>query len=83
MASSQQQTSQHASGDAATVGRLFLLDLSDDRIVSLNSDGSDRKVIVTGCRFPTASQSMSSRDTFTGPIWGTPKRTTALLSELT
>jgi DNA-binding beta-propeller fold protein YncE len=34
------------------VGRLFLLDLSDDRIVSLNSDGSDRKVIVTGCRFP-------------------------------
>ena len=52
MASSQQQTSQHASGDAATVGRLFLLDLSDDRIVSLNSDGSDRKVIVTGCRFP-------------------------------
>ena len=35
-----------------TVGRLFLLDLSDDRIVSLNSDGSDSKVIVTGCRFP-------------------------------
>jgi DNA-binding beta-propeller fold protein YncE len=34
------------------VGRLFLLDLSDDCIVSLNSDGSDRKVIVTGCRFP-------------------------------
>jgi sugar lactone lactonase YvrE len=34
------------------VGRLFLLDLSDDRIVSLNSDGSDRKVIVTGCRYP-------------------------------
>jgi DNA-binding beta-propeller fold protein YncE len=34
------------------MGRLFLLDLSDDRIVSLNSDGSDRKVIVTGCRFP-------------------------------
>ena len=33
-------------------GRLFLLDLSDDRIVSLNSDGSDRKVIVTECRHP-------------------------------
>jgi DNA-binding beta-propeller fold protein YncE len=31
---------------------LFLLDLSDDRIVSLNSDGSDRKVIVIECRFP-------------------------------
>jgi DNA-binding beta-propeller fold protein YncE len=31
---------------------LFLLDLSDDRIVSLKSDGSDRQVIVTGCRYP-------------------------------
>jgi DNA-binding beta-propeller fold protein YncE len=35
-----------------TVGRLFLLDLSDDRVVSLNPDGSDRKVIVTKCRYP-------------------------------
>jgi hypothetical protein len=35
-----------------TVGRLFLLDLSGDRIVLLNSDGSDRKVIVTDCRLP-------------------------------
>jgi DNA-binding beta-propeller fold protein YncE len=34
------------------VGRLFLLDLSDNRVVSLNPDGSDRKVIVTGCRYP-------------------------------
>jgi len=51
MDSSQMQKPQRAPGDTA-VGRLFLLDLSDDRIVSLNSDGSDRKVIVTGCRFP-------------------------------
>jgi DNA-binding beta-propeller fold protein YncE len=35
-----------------TVGRLFLLDLSGDRVVLLNSDGSDRKVIVTDCRLP-------------------------------
>jgi DNA-binding beta-propeller fold protein YncE len=34
------------------LGRLFLLDLSDNRVVSLNSDGSDRKVIVTDCRLP-------------------------------
>jgi DNA-binding beta-propeller fold protein YncE len=34
------------------MGRLFLLDLSDDRVISLNSDGSDRKVIVTECRLP-------------------------------
>jgi DNA-binding beta-propeller fold protein YncE len=52
MVSSQKQTPQRASGDTATKGRLFLLELSDDRIVSLNSDGSDHKVIVTGCRFP-------------------------------
>jgi hypothetical protein len=52
MVSSQQQTSRRASGDTATVGRLFLLDLSDNRVVSLNPDGSDRKVIVTECRYP-------------------------------
>ena len=52
MDSSQLQKPRPAPGDKATVGRLFLLDLSDDRIVSLNSDGSDPKVIVTGCRYP-------------------------------
>ncbi len=52
MVSPQKQAPKPASDGTATVGRLFLLDLSDDRIVSLNSDGSDRKVIVTGCRFP-------------------------------
>src|ERR1700682_1741381 len=52
MVSSQRQKPQRASGDTVTVGRLFLLDLSDDRIVSLNSDGSDRKVIITECRYP-------------------------------
>jgi sugar lactone lactonase YvrE len=52
MVSSRSLASKHASGDPASVGRLFLLDLSDDRIVSLNSDGSDRKVIVTECRYP-------------------------------
>src|SRR3954470_4448074 len=52
MVSSEKQSSQRASGEKATVGRLFLLGLSDDRIVSLKSDGSDREVIVTGCRFP-------------------------------
>jgi hypothetical protein len=52
MVSSQRQAPHRGSGDQATVGRLYLLDLSDDRIVSLNSDGSDRKVIVTECRYP-------------------------------
>jgi DNA-binding beta-propeller fold protein YncE len=52
MDSSQIKKLQHAVGDTAVVGRLFLLDLSDNRIVSLNSDGSDRKTIVTDCRLP-------------------------------
>ncbi len=52
MDSSQMQTPQRASGDKSTVDRLFLLDLSDGSVVSLNPDGSDRKVIVTGCRYP-------------------------------
>ena len=43
MVSSQMQQPQRASGEKATVGRLFLLDLSDNRVVSLNPDGSDRK----------------------------------------
>lgn len=40
------------SGSRDTVGRLFVLELSGDRIHSMNPDGSDRKVIVTGCHLP-------------------------------
>src|ERR1700741_2811808 len=35
-----------------TVGRLFVLELRGDRIHSMSSDGSGRKVIVTGCHLP-------------------------------
>jgi hypothetical protein len=34
------------------IGRLFVLDLSDGRILSMKTDGSDRRVIVSECRFP-------------------------------
>jgi hypothetical protein len=34
------------------VGRLFFLDASGGRVLSVNPDGSDRNVIVTGCRIP-------------------------------
>jgi hypothetical protein len=40
------------SGRSAAVGRLFVLELSGGRIHSMNPDGSDRKVIVTGCNMP-------------------------------
>lgn len=34
------------------VSRLFVLDLSGGRVISLNTDGSHIKTIVTGCRHP-------------------------------
>src|SRR5438270_8017348 len=36
----------------ATSGQLFVLEASGNRVLSLNPDGSDRKVIVTECRLP-------------------------------
>src|ERR1700720_1750752 len=36
----------------AATGRLFFLEASGGRIHSANADGSDRKVIVDGCRIP-------------------------------
>src|SRR5205814_2126414 len=44
--------SEHASVGRATIGRLFVLEASGNRVLSLNPDGSDRKVIVTECRLP-------------------------------
>ena len=44
--------SARASGDQAALGRLFVLDLSGNRVFSVNPDGSDRKVIVHECRMP-------------------------------
>jgi len=40
------------SSSKSQVASLFVLDLSGDRIFSLKTDGSDRKVLVTGCRHP-------------------------------
>ena len=37
---------------ATCPGRLFLLELSGDRIHSMNPDGSDRKIIVADCHLP-------------------------------
>src|SRR6516164_3790646 len=40
------------SSGVARSGRLFVLELSGNRIHSMNPDGSERKTIVTNCRFP-------------------------------
>ena len=45
------KTTRTTGGGAAT-GRLFFLEASGGRIHSANADGSDRKVIVDGCRIP-------------------------------
>src|SRR2546429_8736034 len=45
-------TSGLAVGKPTMTGRLFVLDLSGDRIHSMNVDGSDRKTIVTNCHLP-------------------------------
>ena len=36
------------SGSKSTTGRLFVLELSSGQVFSLNADGSDRKVIISG-----------------------------------
>jgi hypothetical protein len=45
-------SSDPAAGSKGAGGRLFLLELSGDRIHAMNPDGSDRKVIVTDCHLP-------------------------------
>jgi hypothetical protein len=47
-----QATRTKASSGTTRSGRLFLLELSGDRIHSMNPDGSDRKTIVTNCHLP-------------------------------
>src|SRR5246500_3059691 len=44
--------SEPASKAAGSGGRLFVLELSGNRIPSMNPDGSDRKFIVTDCPLP-------------------------------
>jgi hypothetical protein len=47
-----QATKSKESSGVTHTGRLFLLELSGDRIHSMNPDGSGHKVIVTDCQFP-------------------------------
>jgi hypothetical protein len=47
-----QVTRTKTSSDTTRSGRLFFLELSGDRIHSMNPDGSDRKTIVTNCHLP-------------------------------
>jgi hypothetical protein len=44
--------SKPTAGRKGAAGRLFVLELSHNRIQSMNPDGSDRKVIVADCQLP-------------------------------
>ena len=44
--------SKPTSGRSGAAGQLFVLELSHNRIQSMNPDGSDRKVIVSDCQLP-------------------------------
>ena len=44
--------SKPASGGKASVQRLFVLELNAGRIHTMNTDGTDKKTIVTDCRLP-------------------------------
>jgi hypothetical protein len=52
MAKLQTSKAKRVSAEAALVDRLFVLDLSGGCVLSLNSDGTDRKVLVTECHWP-------------------------------
>src|SRR5712671_2584335 len=52
MTEAQAVKSKRASAGKAAVGRLFVLDLSDGCVLSMNLDGSDRKIIASKCRYP-------------------------------
>jgi hypothetical protein len=47
-----QATKPKTPSEAVRSGRLFVLELSGDRIHSMNPDGSNRKTIVTDCHLP-------------------------------
>jgi len=46
------KTEPKTKSNATRSARLFLLELSGDRIHSMNPDGSDRKTIVSNCHLP-------------------------------
>ena len=47
-----QATKTKAPSSATRPGRLYLLELSGDRIHAMNSDGTNRVTVVTGCHLP-------------------------------
>jgi hypothetical protein len=54
---------------SAVVPRLFVLELNAGRIHSMNTDGSDRKTIVSDCHLPDGIVVDVRLAISTGPTW--------------
>ncbi len=54
--------------------RLYVLDLSADRIFTVNPDGSDKTIIVTGCHFPDGVVVAADRGHIYWTNMGMPKK---------
>jgi hypothetical protein len=52
MASTTASNIERTASSQPAIARLYVLDLSGDRIFTINPDGSNKTVIVTGCRLP-------------------------------
>jgi hypothetical protein len=52
MAVTTAQKTERTTGKHSAIARLYVLDASGNRIFTVNPDGSDKTVIVTGCRVP-------------------------------
>jgi hypothetical protein len=52
MPTSQASRTQSKPRSTTAVGRLYLLDLSGGRVLTLNADGSDKTIIATDCHWP-------------------------------
>ena len=75
----QPRTSQPSPGFSGNaVGRLFFFEASGDRIHSVNTDGADRKVILSGCRAPDGIVLDLEPTTFIALTWALPLGTMVL-----
>jgi len=67
MSATQKARPKDKGADQRTIARLFLLDLGGGRVLSLNPDGSDKKVIASDCHWPDGV----AVDTRTGHVYWT------------
>ena len=73
MATTTASKKERTTNSKTSLGRLFVLDLSGNRIFTVKSDGSNKTVIVSGCRFPDGIVVDAERGHIYWTNMGTPK----------